>query len=41
MDTMIQCYEQGILFSEHGEVRWSKPGKTVDLRNYKSFPGGK
>jgi predicted dehydrogenase len=41
MDTMIQCYEQSILFSEHGEVRWSKPGKTIDLRSYKSFPGGK
>jgi predicted dehydrogenase len=40
-DVMIQCYEQGILFSEHGDIQWSRPGKTIDLRNYKSFPGGK
>jgi predicted dehydrogenase len=41
MDAMVQCYEQGILFSEHGEIRWSAPGKTIDLRNYRSFPGGR
>jgi predicted dehydrogenase len=41
MDSMVQCYEQGILFSEHGEIRWSKPGKKIDLTSYKAFPGGK
>lgn len=35
---MIQCMEQSILFSEHGNISWAKPGRRIDLRNYKCFP---
>ncbi len=35
-----KAYQQGILPSELG-LAWVKPGKTVDLREYAFFPGGK
>jgi len=39
-ETMIQCYDQGILPSEHGAVSWARPGRRVDLSNYRFYPGG-
>ena len=36
----IQCYDQGILPSEHGAYEWARPGKVIDVRNYTHFPGG-
>lgn len=33
------CYEQGILPSEAG-LSWARCGRTVDLGNYRFFPGG-
>jgi predicted dehydrogenase len=34
------CYREGILPSEAG-ISWARRGKTVDLREYEFFPGGK
>jgi len=34
------CYERGVLPSESG-VPWARPGRTVDLRGYACFPGGR
>ena len=34
-----KCYEEGLLPSETG-MPWGKAGRTIDLRNYKRYPGG-
>jgi len=34
----VQCYDQGLLPAEHGGLPWALEAKTVDLRNYRSFP---
>lgn len=34
---LTQCYDQGILFSEHGGVKFARPGKVIDLRNLRQF----
>jgi len=34
----VQCYEHGLLPSELGSVSWARPGRVVDLSNYKAFP---
>ncbi len=38
--SFIQCFYQGLLPSEHGALTWARPGKVVDLRSYRHFPGG-
>lgn len=35
-----ECYDRFCLLSELGHLDWAKPGRTVDLRNYREFPGG-
>ena len=37
-DALIQCYDQAILPSEHGDLAWSTPGRTIDLTSYDAFP---
>jgi predicted dehydrogenase len=37
-DVFVQCYDQGILPSEHGGVSWAKCGKKIDLANYGDYP---
>ena len=37
-DTWIQCYNLGLLPSEHGDIAWARPGKPVDVRNYDHYP---
>ncbi len=37
-DALIQCFAQGILPSEHGDLAWAKPGEPVDLTTYRGFP---
>lgn len=32
------CYTQNVLPSERGNLRWSRAGRVVDLRDYESFP---
>jgi hypothetical protein len=34
-----QCYEKALLPAE-AHIPWARPGRKVDLRNYKSFPSG-
>jgi len=36
-ETFTNCYDQGTLPSE-ANVPWSKPGRKIDLTNYKEFP---
>ncbi|OGV51883.1 MAG: hypothetical protein A2017_00550 [Lentisphaerae bacterium GWF2_44_16] len=36
----IQCFDLGILPSEHGNIPWAKAGKKISLADYKSYPGG-
>ena len=38
---MLQCYEQNCLPAELGYVPWTHAGQTLDVRSYRSFPGGK
>mgnify|MGYP001596271408 CR=1 FL=1 len=40
-ETFIQCYDEGILPAEHGVLKWARAGRTVSLRRYRFFPGGK
>lgn len=35
---LVQCFDLGILPSEHGNIPWSKKGKKINLRDYKSYP---
>lgn len=39
-ESFVQCYDQGILPAEQGSISWTRGGRIVDLRNYRSFPGG-
>jgi predicted dehydrogenase len=32
------CYDQGLLPSEMEGISWARPGKILDLREYRSFP---
>lgn len=36
---LMHCYERGLLPGEAG-FSWAQPGQTVNLRNYRFFPGG-
>jgi hypothetical protein len=36
-----ECYDKAVLPSERGTIPWTRKGKTVDLRHYRFFPGGK
>jgi len=36
--TFVQCYDRGILPSEHGNMPWAREGRTIDLTSYRSFP---
>jgi hypothetical protein len=37
-DTLHRCYTAWQMPGEAG-CRWSRPGQTIDLRNYQFFPG--
>jgi predicted dehydrogenase len=37
---LVNCYNLGILPSEHGGYPWAQPGTVIDLRGYGDFPGG-
>lgn len=37
----ICCLDQGALISELGGIPWAKSGETIDLANYRWYPGGK
>ncbi len=37
-ETLEACYQQGLLPSEMPDVAWAKPGRVVNLRNYRVFP---
>jgi hypothetical protein len=39
-EVLSTCYEKAVLPSEEG-IQWARAGKTIDLRNYRFFPGGK
>ncbi len=38
---LTECYRKGKLPSELGGVRWARPGKRIDLTDYRRFPGGR
>jgi hypothetical protein len=38
-DVLRRCYHRSALLSELG-VPWARPGREVDVRNYRWFPGG-
>ena len=38
-EVLQQCYAQGVLPSE-ANVSWARPGRKVELRDYRHFPGG-
>ncbi|MFQ6038467.1 MAG: Gfo/Idh/MocA family protein [Candidatus Aminicenantales bacterium] len=38
-EVLCECYRKALLPSET-DVRWAAPGKRVNLRNYRYFPGG-
>jgi predicted dehydrogenase len=37
-EALQRCYAQNVLPSECGDLQWSRAGRTVDLRDYDSFP---
>jgi predicted dehydrogenase len=39
-ETLVQCYNLGLLPSEYGAVPWSRPGRPIDVRSYPEFPRG-
>ena len=37
-DALVQCYNLGLLPSEHGDIAWAKAGTPLDVRDYSSYP---
>jgi len=37
-EQLQDCYDGGCLPSEHGRIDWTRPGRIVDMRNYRFFP---
>jgi len=37
-EALLDCYERGVLPAEHGALSWARPGRTVDLHAYRTFP---
>jgi hypothetical protein len=38
VETLGRCYDEGVMPSELGDVRWAKIGDIVDLRDYRHYP---
>jgi hypothetical protein len=41
MGIFISCMDHAALISELGGIPWAKSGDTIDLTNYRWYPGGK
>ena len=39
-NVLTQCYEKAVLPAEV-HIPWARPGRTIDLRNYRNYPSGK